>query len=600
VTQPPPTIALRKYAHDTIASETAKHLPRETGGILLGYREGADVVVTHALVVDGPGASARRYVRDDVRANQLLNEFLAQRAADDPLGYVGEWHSHPAPSGPSPTDIAALRTTAKASSDPIALLVHAPGGPAPFFGSIARRQRFGRITTQEARVSLPPSRFKPLGPLPERAVHGDGPVFISYRQTDGTPRANSLENLLRAAGLVVWRDHTDLRPGTTTDRLEQALTQGLSAAVLIVTPDIVDSEIVRERELPRLLQLDDDPAFSLCIANDIARSESDSKCDYDAPDRLLRLAPTRTLADKKQSNMLDPAGEIQIVRDLLMHRIEQRKPEIRTEGRAFTIRVQSRPAPFAIDADDDDLHIRLQAADEGGLPSHAALELLRSTLPLTGDAVHAAGAKTVRITGGAHLSIALALGAALPETRIGTVEVVDVRNQPWTSASGDDPLAHEPLTELLHLDEPQSTAIRDRVAVFVSLTSNPDRTAFDCLLHGHPGGFSRAAVVSLSGEDRIDPREAARLSTAVAQEIRRLAASSGRAEVHLAFHGPYAMAVLIGRHLNTLRTVVYEWDNATEDVPSYRPALVLQPGVTGGPITEVLIDPKSADESSGH
>ncbi|MFK4221225.1 hypothetical protein [Streptomyces sp. NPDC020880] len=59
--------------------------------------------------------------------------------------------------------------------------------------------------------------------------------------------------------------------------------------------------------------------------------------------------------------------------------------------------------------------------------------------------------------------------------------------------------------------------------------------------------------------------------------------------MHLAFHGPYTMALLVGRYLNTLRTVVYEWDSATPGRPSYTPALVLEPGVSGGPITEILL-----------
>ena len=292
-------------------------------------------------------------------------------------------------------------------------------------------------------------------------------MFISYRQSDGTPQAESLEYLLRAAGLVVWRDRTDLRPGTTTDRLEQALTQGLSAAVLVVTPDIVDSEIVRERELPRLLQLDDAPAFSLCIANKVARAASSSNATIDAPDRLLRLAPARTLADKKQSNMLDPSGEVEIVRDLLMHRVEQRKPAIREVDRPFTIRVQSRPTPFAIDAGDDDLHIRIKAASNGRLPSRDGLKLLQTTLPLISDAVYAAGAKAVRIAGGAHLSVALALGAALPETKIGILEVMDVQDQLWTSMAGDDPLTND-----LHTETVDSTGRRRPAPATVSRSSS--------------------------------------------------------------------------------------------------------------------------------
>jgi integrative and conjugative element protein (TIGR02256 family) len=167
VTRPATRIELRQEAYEAIASETARHLPRETGGILLGYGEDTNIVVTHALVVDGPGASTHRYVRDDVRANVLLAAFLAPRADDDPTGYVGEWHSHPAPSGPSPTDVAAMQATARQHDGPLALLVHAPDAQQPFFGLITRRQRMGRVTSKAAPVLSPPSKSEAQGPLPD-------------------------------------------------------------------------------------------------------------------------------------------------------------------------------------------------------------------------------------------------------------------------------------------------------------------------------------------------------------------------------------------------------------------------------------------------
>lgn len=585
----PTCIDLRVDAYETIAFEIANHLPREIGGILLGYQENDTIVATHALVVEVQGATTNRYVRDDIRADKLLQEFLAQRADDDSIGYVGEWHSHPSPSGPSNVDHSAMRATAKISSNPIALLVFAPGANGGYFGLIARRQRFGKTITKEAVIHLPTSRFPSLGPLPDGAVCIDGPVFISYRQLDGTAQADALEELLRVAGLVVWRDHRDMRPGTIIDRLERALTGGLSAGVLVVTPGIAHSDIVRERELPRLLQLDADPNFSLCIANTVPRADEELKCDYDAPDRLLRITPARTLADKKQANMRQASGEIEIVRDLLMHRIEQLKPIVR-EGRDFTIRLQSRPFSSALDAGGEDLHIRLKPSDDGRLPSRGGLELLQKTLPLTSDAVYATGVKCVCVSGGAHLSVGLAFGAALPETKIGKMIVVDAKDNPWISvATDDDPQTTELMIESIQIERDQVVVLQHRVVILVTLTPHVDRTAFEWLVNDSAGGFDAAEVISLGSTERIDPREAARLSVAIAQQVKKLSASHGRAEVHLAFHGPYAMAVLIGRYLNTMRTIVYEWDGNNKNAPSYKAVLTLEPGVTGGPITEVLI-----------
>lgn len=587
-------VVLQPGASDAITAEAARSLPFESGGILLGYREGLRIVVTHALVVATYAGMTNRYVRDDVSANALLREFLASRDPEDPTGYVGEWHSHPAPSEPSSIDISAIRTTAKETDGPIALIVYSPDNTPQFAGVMTRRQRRGRVAAKETAVVTSGQGHIELGPLPDGSVRGDGPVFISYRQSDGTQGADALEGLLRAAGLVVWRDRSDLRAGTTTDRLEQALTAGLSAAVLVVTPDIAKSSIVKERELPRLLQLDDDPRFSLSIANEIPDPSNADAPNYAAPDRLLGLSPARTLGDKKQSNGRTREGRLEIVRDILMHRIEQRKPAIAASGATFSVTTQTRPEPSASDASDADLHIRIKPAAEGKLPSLTGLRDLQATLPLTSDAVRASGASTVNIAGGMHLSVGFAIGASLPETKIGQVEVTDRRGATWTSKTIDDPNIHTTTTEAVDgefIADPDGTA---KVAVFVTLTENADDTGFQRLIHDRPGFFSSAVRISLGPKDPIDAREAARLTVQIANEIKRLSAQFGRADIHLAYHGPYTMAVLIGRYLNTLRTVMYEWDNPENIGPTYTPVLTLELGVAGAPITHV-----HAQHSSG-
>jgi proteasome lid subunit RPN8/RPN11 len=582
-------LVLNAAARATISAESSRSMPFETGGILLGYREDRCIVVTDALVVTALAASPNRYVRDDVQANEQLRRYLATRAPDDPIGYVGEWHSHPCPRGPSSIDIKAIRATANESSGPIALVVCSPRRDPEFSAVIAAQQPPRQVSVKEIAMEPHDQDGMPIGPLPAGAVRGDGPVFISYRQSDGSDRADSLEGLLRAAGLVVWRDHSDLRAGTTIDRLEQALTAGLSAAVLVVTPEIAKSDIVKERELPRLLQLDQDPAFSLSVANEIPDPAKPDRPDYAAPDLLLSLAPAHTLGDKKQSNTRTQEGRLEIVRDLLMHRIEQRRAGIAANDGVLTMTTQTRPAPSALDADKSDLHIRIKPADVGRLPSAQGLHDLQATLRLTSDAVRASGASTVRISGGMHLSVALAVGAALPETKIGHVEVIDLRDGTWTSKASNDPNQHLIVTETINGDFGVVGKAPSKIAVFVTLTGSADKTSFDRLVAEHAGLFSSVSCIRLAAEDSIDPREAARLSAEVAAEIKRLSAQFGRAEVHLAYHGPYTMAVLIGRLLNTLRTVVYEWDNPEEFGPKYIPTLTLEPGVAQGPLTNVLL-----------
>lgn len=72
-----------------------------------------------------------------------------------------------------------------------------------------------------------------------------GPLFLSYRHNDGAEIVANLAWLLRAAGIPVWRDKDDLPPGDTAERLAEAIGDGLSGAVFVITEDIANSQIGR-------------------------------------------------------------------------------------------------------------------------------------------------------------------------------------------------------------------------------------------------------------------------------------------------------------------------------------------------------------------
>lgn len=134
----------------------------------------------------------------------------------------------------------------------------------------------------------------------------DGPVFISYRRSDGASYVDLIETFLWAGGIAPWRDIIDLPAGETDMRIREAFRQGISAAILVVTPEIGDSEFVPRVELPALLALDrgsDNSAlgsqvpqaenqFRLYIVNTIPKpgksANASLEVDHTAPDRLLR------------------------------------------------------------------------------------------------------------------------------------------------------------------------------------------------------------------------------------------------------------------------------------------------------------------------
>lgn len=112
-----------------LARASRRALPREVGGLLLGYFTPEGPLVVAAPIVPDPRATRIRYRRDATTAERILNEHMS-RDPSGLTGYVGEWHSHPLPVGPSGTDICSVSALARDGEHDVSLLVLAlgPGG----------------------------------------------------------------------------------------------------------------------------------------------------------------------------------------------------------------------------------------------------------------------------------------------------------------------------------------------------------------------------------------------------------------------------------------------------------------------------------------
>jgi integrative and conjugative element protein (TIGR02256 family) len=117
----PVGILITGTALDAAITDGLAALPQETGGILLGFRTPDLVVVTRALTVPDPRSSRHSYRRHRRRAQA---QMAAVGINETPgIGYVGEWHTHPADCPPSRIDIRALTATARLTTTPVALIV---------------------------------------------------------------------------------------------------------------------------------------------------------------------------------------------------------------------------------------------------------------------------------------------------------------------------------------------------------------------------------------------------------------------------------------------------------------------------------------------
>ena len=417
-----------------------------------------------------------------------------------------------------------------------------------------------------------------------------GPVFLSYRHSDGAELATALAWALRAAGVPVWLDRSDLPPGDTERRLAEAMQSGLSGAVLVVTPDVGASTVIRDTELPQLLALEAEGAFTLSIASTIWAEAGG--LDYSAPDRLLSQTMP-ILKGLRQDPALTSREIADIARSHCRQRMEALREGIESAGQVIDINLQTRVTPSAI-GPHGDLVVRLQPPMPGDRrPNRKGLEDLRLFLGDLPHLLEIAGARRARVSGGAHLSVAFALGAALPTTLLGDVDVVDTAGHTWTSS--DNAPAPAPSTRLLEvIDRSTSgTPIGDAV-VYVDLLPTRSDPAFDRLVEARLGRIASVFHIRPVAEGNLLPDDAGAIVAEASHAIRQAATHSETSEVHLLLRCPWTVALLLGRTLNTIRVSLYEWEDGPDDgdsrvAPRYLPSLVVRSGAGGSPIERVVL-----------
>lgn len=425
-----------------------------------------------------------------------------------------------------------------------------------------------------------------------------GPVFVSYRQTDGLALATALAWAMRASGVPVWHDQTDLPPGDTKNRLAEALDSGLSGAVLLVTPDIKDSTVVREVELPRLLELSTDSEFTLAIGSTVELAPG--KLDHKAPDTLLQQPPG-TLAAINHLPVHGPRQRADLARVLCRHRMQSLKPSVETRGGVATLDLQTRIPPFAARAESD-LVVRFRPPLDGERrPNREGLEDLGHFLRNIPELVALAGAKHLRVQGGAHLSVACALGAALPTTLLGRVTAVDTGGNEWI-LEGNPPVVEAAAAGLETKPVDGVSAGDGPVLIYLDLLPSPSDAAFDSFVDAHRGRVTGALHVRAISTGNLDHLQAASLVGAANTLIRELAGAHRTNEVHLLLRCPFTLAVLLGRAFNTLRVHLYEWEDGPDEEgraapPRYVPSLILRSGAGGSPV-EAVTSPTRKESTS--
>lgn len=411
-----------------------------------------------------------------------------------------------------------------------------------------------------------------------KRVNPLGPVFVSYREIDGREVAENMAWLLRAHGVPVWHDKTDLPPGEIDRRLDEALRSGLSGGLLVISPGVERSSHIRKIEAPRLLRLSKSGKFTFAVGNLITKPGT-AKLDYDAPDRVLGLRRGK-LSGYKQYNLSETDGRVKAAQSLALQRMKL----LSLAGiEELDVDLQTRSVPTAKQGPYP-LTIRTRPPDYSArVLSPAAWEELALGLRDLPALVERSGAARIVVHGGGHLSAAFALGAALP---VGCGWDVSVRSQDsveWTDVAAEAGLRSEVGSRVDEL-----TVGTDRIAVFIDLIDTEPRTdVFDSHIAEEGSRYACALRYSLVARRPLEATEGYALARLIMTDIRGHASRTHASKVSLFLVTPFPVAVILGRFANTLECELHEWDDSY-DPPRYQPTVAVRCGRADSPIAGVL------------
>ena len=414
-------------------------------------------------------------------------------------------------------------------------------------------------------------------------VDAAGPAFISHRSDDGTAAALDVARRFRSSGLPVWLDVDDLPPGDIVGRLDEALGAGLAGGVLVVTPNVVKSTVVREQELPRLLALAQDPTFTLAIVNEVAISSDPAAVDRAKAKELLDPSDDHPeLGGLKQYSSID--GTL----DQLGAWFARRRLDVLRAARPsdpLTIDIQTRVAAAAYRSRADLVFRSAPPPDGQRVLTPVVWADLQRFLGWLPSIVANVAPPSIVLSGGSHLSAAVALGAALPSTA-GIPVAVATKDATWRLAGRDLTLRERlPIIGIAPRTRNVAGGSGPALAVFIDVAhSDGPVDTFGAWARANEGLFARAIVISQ--RRRLEPEVGPLITHSIVQRIRREARAVDTRDVLLFVRAPWQLAVLLGMSLNTLTLRLFEWEDSTAS-PSYVPAAVVRSGAGGSPVIEV-------------
>lgn len=395
--------------------------------------------------------------------------------------------------------------------------------------------------------------------------------FISYRRSParetGTEEARILRHALRDRGIITWRDLDDLGAEPTETQLTDVLQHPDTAgAILIVSPEVESSPVIRNVEARRIFQrYERDPDFLVKVVL-VGLNYADANRVLGAPAGFQDLSDWNL--HRIQNESLSEEDARTIARDAVRHRLRHLTHDANDDVLqvGFFSRRGAGPGPFALRHD-------VSPYFDGRRSPEGTYARIQSALTDSAGSILSA-VDSPRIVGRGNVSLPLgalfgAVYSPLADFRLSWRQGLAGHPETlWTHGVAAAAIevavsvkTHDAASEDIVLALGVSANIESAVTSYL----NAHRISRRVAIHVAPKDGSVAQGVALTAAEGVTIVNQAIQAARHQKDDLRLS----RAGLHLFLACPLAMAVLLGQKLNTFsECVLYDHDPGL--TPPYR------------------------------
>jgi len=396
-----------------------------------------------------------------------------------------------------------------------------------------------------------------------------GRYFISYRRSparsNGDQEAMLVRNALRDRGVPTWRDLDDLGPDPTEDELTATLRdKGLAGAVMLISPEIAESDMVRYVEAREI--------FKRQAANDgfvvrpvlIGLDYADAETILDSPGALQDIGLFNLM--KLNSGSINETAACQIANDVVKARlrlISAAHPDAPYQVGLFSRRSPSSDG-FALSYDYTPYFDARRAPMEAYALIQKALYDSASRLAATASDIK------LIAQGNASLPLGVLFGAVHSRFVFDLTWMQHLRGsspEPWSLSSGRSDIS---IVQTTTKGQPSS----EDLVLAVSVSADVQTAVAEYIRHAHLAPRATLSVGLESGSPGAGVPLSAADGLSIAQTsingVRALKDELGlkRANLHIFLSGPLGLAVLVGQNLNTF-SECHLYEHVADATPSY-------------------------------